>query len=230
MPRGESLPVKGSAPRPVWQRDLLLLVLALGLLALWNTPWVWPLKVLVVLFHETGHALATVLTGGEVVALSVSANESGETRSAGGWPLVTLNAGYLGSLGWGCLLLWGSRRATGAQALAAALAFFFLAVALFWVRPILSFGFLLTGSTALMFGTLARWGGDGFAALVLRIIGIFSVLYALGDVVDDVLLRPGAPSDAKFLQERTGIPSLVWGLGWSVISLATLRLFASRLR
>lgn len=233
LPTRSSLRVKSVANGEKgwpWQRDLLLLGIALGLLWAWDTVWVWPLKVLVVLFHETGHALATVATGGEVIQLTVSANESGAVYSAGGWPFVTLNAGYLGSLAWGLVLMYGSKRPRGAQLVSAGLGILFLWIAAFWARPLFSFGFVATLGAATLFGALARWGGYGLAAVVLRIIGIFSVLYALGDVVDDVLMRPGAPSDARFLYERSGIPAIVWGLGWSAISLTMLRVLGPRLR
>jgi hypothetical protein len=56
------------------------------------------------------------------------------------------------------------------------------------------------------------------------------VLYALGDILDDVVLRPGAPSDAAFLAQNTGIPAIVWGVFWLVASIATIKVFARHLR
>jgi hypothetical protein len=105
-----------------------------------------------------------------------------------------------------------------------------VAVAAFWARPVLSFGFAWTLFVALGFAVLARWAPDALARLALRTIGIFSVLYALGDIADDVLLRPGSPSDAAYLAARTGIPALVWGLAWTAVSLATLRMLGPFLR
>ena len=48
-----------------WQ----LIVLTGLIFALWSTPVVVPLKILIVLLHELSHAGMTVLTGGSVESL-----------------------------------------------------------------------------------------------------------------------------------------------------------------
>lgn len=204
-------------------------LVAVGLVWSWNSPLLFPLKLVVVLFHELGHALMAVATGGEVVALQVGADESGLVQSLGGWPILVLNAGYLGSLAWGLLLVGLTRTPRLARGAAAALAVLLVGVALGWTRPVLSFGFVWVLAVAAGFAALARFAPPTAAAVALRVLGLFSVLYALGDVVDDVLLRPGAPSDARFLAERTGIPALVWGVGWTGVSLGALRWWLPRL-
>jgi hypothetical protein len=50
--------------------------------------------------------------------------------------------------------------------------------------------------------------------LVLKTVGITSCLYAVLDILDDVLLRPGIGSDADMLADLTLIPSVVWGVVW----------------
>ncbi|MFN7144243.1 MAG: M50 family metallopeptidase, partial [Myxococcota bacterium] len=59
----------------------VLLAVVLGVYA---APLVYPLRLLTVLLHEGGHAVATVLTGGRVVEIVVNAEESGHTLSSGG--------------------------------------------------------------------------------------------------------------------------------------------------
>ncbi len=188
----------------------------------WNSPLLLPAKWVVVLFHEVGHALAAVATGGEVVSLKVGMDQSGEVLSRGGSRFVTLNAGYLGSLAWGLLCLVMSRTPVGARLAAAGLGVGLGAAALAWARPVFSFGFAWVLVSAAAFGGLARWASAGVLAAVLRVLGVFSMLYAVGDIVDDVLLRPGAPSDAAMLAELTGIPTLVWGLAWTALSLVVM--------
>ncbi len=56
-----------------WQLGLLLVLV----FALWSTPVAIPLKIFVVFLHELSHVIATVLTGGEVLSLSVSADQGG---------------------------------------------------------------------------------------------------------------------------------------------------------
>ncbi|MEQ9673608.1 MAG: M50 family metallopeptidase, partial [Roseovarius indicus] len=68
-----------------------------GLIALlWQTPVVMPLKLLVVFLHELSHAVATVLTGGSVVGMSLDPMQGGSVTARGGWRFVILSAGYLG--------------------------------------------------------------------------------------------------------------------------------------
>lgn len=197
-----------------------LVIAGFAFVLLWDQAWLAPLRLFVVLLHESGHALATVLTGGEVLALTVGLDESGAVLSRGGWELLILNSGYLGSLLWGRALLALAFRAPKPTTIG--LGVFFLAAALLWARPLVSFGFVWTAICGAALLTLGRWASARVLTPVLASLGVFSLLYALGDVVSDVLLRPGAPSDARFLAERTGVPTLVWGLGWTVISLWVL--------
>jgi len=59
---------------------------------------------LVIAFHEFGHAFACVLTGGRVKSISLDPREGGVTHMLGGRNAVTLPAGYLGSSLIGALL------------------------------------------------------------------------------------------------------------------------------
>jgi hypothetical protein len=68
---------------------------------LWHTVFLFPLRCFVVLVHETGHALAAILTGAQVDHLVVRPDESGEVLYRGGWPVVVSAAGYVGSSGLG---------------------------------------------------------------------------------------------------------------------------------
>ncbi len=55
---------------------------------------------------------------------------------------------------------------------------------------------------------------------VLKTIGLTSCMYAVLDILDDVLKRPGIGSDADMLAQHTLIPGVVWGAVWIVISVA----------
>jgi hypothetical protein len=61
---------------------------------------------LVIAFHEFGHAFAAVCTGGKVVGITLDPREGGETRMLGGKSGITLPAGYLGSSLIGALLIF----------------------------------------------------------------------------------------------------------------------------
>jgi len=61
---------------------------------------------LVIAFHEFGHAITCVLTGGHVKSISLDPREGGVTHMQGGKNAVTLPAGYLGSSLIGALLIF----------------------------------------------------------------------------------------------------------------------------
>lgn len=200
-----------------------LVALGVILLFFWDAPAVWPLKILVVLFHELGHAAAALITGGSVVSIGLEPNQGGVTYTRGGNAFLVLNAGYLGSLLAGAVLLFASRRAKSARWGVRALGAVLGLATLLWIRPLWSFGFAFAVLTTLAVLALSRWASDFVAQLALRVVGVFSVLYALWDVRSDVLSgRDVAVSDATMLAELTWIPAPVWGVAWLAAGLAIL--------
>lgn len=186
---------------------------------LWDTWWVYPLKMLVVLFHELSHGMAAIATGGSIAGIELLAREGGLCRTLGGNRFLTLSAGYLGSLLWGGLILIAAARSRVDQAVTTILGALLLLVALAWVRPIVSFGFLF----ALVAGALLLLAGlrapERFNDYLLKVIGLTSMLYAVLDIKDDVLDRPHLlESDAAMLAQQTGLPTLFWGVAWIVIA------------
>ena len=61
---------------------------------------------LVIAFHEFGHAITACCTGGRVKSISLDPHEGGVTHMQGGISAVTLPAGYLGSSIIGALLIF----------------------------------------------------------------------------------------------------------------------------
>lgn len=59
---------------------------------------------LVIAFHEFGHAITACCTGGRVESISLDPHEGGVTHMRGGKQAITLPAGYLGSSLIGALL------------------------------------------------------------------------------------------------------------------------------
>ncbi len=213
----------GRAQPPCWAALAGWLALVLLIAWFWHSPVFFPLRILVVLFHECGHGLAAVLTGGEVLEIGLSANEGGTCLTRGGWSFVVLNAGYLGSLVCGLLLLALSRGRRAPRGLVLALGALVLSVTVLLLRPLLSFGFLygaLAGGALLALGL---WAPPWINWILLRLVGSFSVLYALLDIRDDVFAaRPGSLSDASALAAMTGIPAVLWGVVWGLVALGLL--------
>lgn len=87
-----------------WQFRYYLLCTGLALV-FWDTPLIKPFRFFVVLVHEVNHAVAALITGGEVLEIRTHWDESGHTRTKGGFfPLISA-AGYVGSALWGALLV-----------------------------------------------------------------------------------------------------------------------------
>jgi len=188
--------------------------------ALWQTPAVLPLKLLVVFFHEASHAVAIIATGGEVVTLSVSLDQGGFVLSRGGNRFVALTAGYLGSLVVGLGLLIAATRTAADRKVMAICGAMTLLIAGLYVREVfaLAFGFG-TGAVTLL---MARYLGHHANDLGLRVIGLASLIYVPYDIFSDTIARSGLQSDARMLAEEFGGTTVMWGGIWLVISLAMI--------
>lgn len=196
----------------------------------WDSPFLFPIRMFVVLLHELGHATAAVLTGGSVLRIELLYAEGGAAFTVGGSRFLILNAGYLGSLLFGCLLLLASRSVKLVTPVVSLVALVTVFVTLIYLRPLLSFSFLYGVGASVALGALVKYAPASVQQLVLRFLGLFSCLYALFDIRDDVLNfdRLGSVSDATMLAGLTGIPAPVWGFGWFAGSV--LFLFAMRRR
>jgi hypothetical protein len=179
---------------------------------LWWSPVIYPLKLFVVLLHETSHALMALATGGRVDRLIITADQGGICYCPGGNAFLTLSAGYLGSLLWGALILILARAHRPApRNTTTAMGVAVLALTALFVRN--AFGVLFGA----LFGAALvalRGAGRTVHVLVLTALGLTSCLYALLDIKSDVLDRPHLPSDAFMLAQMTGIPTAVWGVLW----------------
>jgi hypothetical protein len=191
-----------------------------AVLLLWDSFVVYPFRIFVVFLHEISHGLAAVLTGGAIVSIGLSFDEGGVCRTRGGWPFLILQAGYLGSLLWGALFLVLGERHTRARSVIAAIGLFTLAVTLVFVRTPFGFGYGLVAGA--LFLAVAAKLPAAVSELLLAAIGATSALYAVWDIASDVLFRHSAASDASALAQLTGVPAVVWGLLWVLVSLAVL--------
>lgn len=208
----------GQLIRGHWQ----LICLTLAVVLLWQSPAVYPLRLLTVFLHELSHAAATLLTGGEVVSLSVNAQEGGLVVSRGDNRFVTLTAGYLGSLLIGAALFLIALRTRWDRATLGLLGALMLLVAALHVREAFALGFTLA-TGALMLGA-ARYLSLPLNDLILRVIGLTSMIYAPLDIYSDTISRSYLRSDARMLAEEFGGPTLLWGGIWLIVSLGVIAL------
>lgn len=199
-----------------WQ----LLLLTASVFALWQTPVVVPLKILIVFFHEVSHAIATVLTGGDVVSLSISADQGGLVMSRGGNRFITLTAGYLGSLMIGMALLLAATRTNADRTVMAICGVVTLVIAGLYVRELFALAFTVGTGIAML--SMARYLGHHANDLILRVIGLTSVIYVPYDIFSDTIARSNLRSDARMLAEEFGGTTIMWGGLWLIISLGVV--------
>jgi hypothetical protein len=198
-----------------WTGFLVLCVIYLALAFLWNTVWVYPLKLFVVLLHEASHGLTALATGGRIVEIRVFPEEAGVTVTTGGNAFLITSSGYVGSMLFGAAILLVATRTRLSQWLALLLGVASAAVAL-RCMPREGCEFAAACGVALAaLSPLPRW----VSAFVLRVIGVTSCLYAIVDIKNDVFDRPGAPSDATALAAMTHVPAFAWGAAWIAVSL-----------
>lgn len=206
--------------RGVRTTALLIGTLLISLL-LWDTFLLYPLRLLIVLVHESGHAAAAVLTGGQVHGIEISANESGLARTSGGSRFLILNAGYLTSALFGALLLRLIGSPTARKFALESLGVLLVIVGVIWVRDLFTWLFCgLVAAALILLGLKATAQVETF---VVGLIASTSSLYALFDIRSDVLSfgamsSAASVSDAARLAEMTGIPAVVWGGAWIALS------------
>lgn len=199
-----------------WQ----LLILISAVIALWQTPVLIPLKLLVVFLHEFGHAVTIWLTGGEVVSLSINTSQGGEVTSRGGNRFLSLSAGYLGSLLFGVALLLAALRSKADRWFLVLFGLVMIAVTL--LNTPLGFAWVFGLATGAVMIAIARFLPHEASDLVLRLIGLTSMIYVPYDIFSDTIARSALRSDARMLAEEFGGTTMMWGGLWLVISMAAI--------
>lgn len=211
-----------TVPAPGWEvagtTALFALVVAATSFAGGRRSAFYGINVLGTMFHEGGHALVSLLTGGDVFRVAITGAESGETRlrntSALADVLATA-AGYamppLAGLGAAALLHRGFVAAV--LILTTAVMVFLL----LFTRDLLTFVLVVAVGTitycALRFAPGWLRSGVAYAEAWLLLTSELGGLRAL------VLNRfgtgfRGQQDDAAALARHTGIPALVWIAGW----------------
>ncbi len=202
------------------RKILALVFIMVPIVLLWNTPVVYPLKILVVFFHEISHGLASILTGGKMITIELSHHQGGACMTLGGNRFIILSAGYLGSLLWGGIILTAAARTRFDRAITALLGASIVIVGILYVRPIIGFGFafsLIIGASLVAF---ARYLPEAANDVLLKVIGLTSCLYAVLDIVSDGISRDIPMSDANALGDMIFLPGWLVSIVWLIVAIA----------
>ncbi|KIQ70672.1 Peptidase [Wenxinia marina DSM 24838] len=157
-----------------------------------------------------------------MVRLTVDLRQGGHAITAGGSRFLILSAGYLGSLLIGAAIFLAAHRGRSDRAVLAGLGVLLGGVALWAVRDMI--GFALCAAAALAMLAAARFLPVAAADLILRLIGLTSLIYVPLDIFDDTLRRSGEISDARLLATEIGGATVVWGALWLAVSLVVIAL------
>jgi hypothetical protein len=231
-------------PPPMSRTTLLLCVLAAAGVSLfaWDTLPLYPFRLLVTLMHESGHAVATKLVGGDVTSVTISPTQGGLTLSS--YPdslwraMVVTSAGYVGSAIAGAVLLATAGRMRSGKLILYGLAVWMALVALLWVplRPrdiggavahasgfassdgLFTLAFI--AGTALALALVAHFGALGFRRMLIVFIATLSCLAALQDIRGLFGYGlTGSSSDADAMGRLTHLPAGLWAAIWMLMAL-----------
>jgi hypothetical protein len=206
-----------------------------------------PLRLVVTLVHEAGHAITATLLGGDVASVTVNRYGGGLMRSRSTDPSTTYqvlvaSSGYVGTAIVGATMLELSRRLRGGRVALAALAVIVAAIGVAWVP----WHFEPDGLTA---RATRSSSGDGrftifvCAAAVLLLVAlavqpltrlrraavlVLATCLCLGAVEDLQLLldisRLGGHSDAASAAAVTPLSSWMWAVIWMLLGLVACAL------
>lgn len=190
----------------------------------------YPLRLIVTSAHEMGHALAAIVTGGQVREIAIYPDGSGVTWSAGGNRLITASAGYVGSTLFGCVLLILAQRARWHAIVVGGLMLYFGVFTFLFARNPLAIALGLGVLIGLWALSRSRLSGAALYFL-LDFIALSSCLYSLNDFLDLIKFSTGyalatGKTDAEALAELTRLPAVAWALGWGAVSVLAAGLSA----
>jgi len=197
------------------------------IMILWHMPYIkailYPFKMVTVAFHEFGHAITALCTGGKVKSIKLDPNEGGATQMVGGVDCITLPAGYLGSAFFGGIMVFCGFNLLASKILGGFLAFCLL-LTLWWARnwlariiAVVFIGLIIAGYFIL--------NGEVLRYFVL-FMGVMSALYSIWDILEDLVFRKVNESDASKFAKLCPLccPAQCWGCIWWCISMICLLL------
>jgi len=196
-------------------------------LAVSLTPWagiiLYPFKLFTTWVHECSHAVATLVVGGQVSAITIRPDTSGLTESlipAGRLSQgIVASAGYLGAAAVGCLLMAATRVEKWAHRILLGLGIFMLITLVVWMRNVFGAVMVLIWGAVLI--ALARGGVDRAKRFFLGFLAIQVALNAVYDIRVLFLIGRGQ-SDAATMQRLFLLPSWFWACTWMLLSVGTL--------
>ncbi|MEW6507544.1 MAG: M50 family metallopeptidase [Bacteroidota bacterium] len=195
----------------------MLSLITIAVLLLWETPIIYPIKLMVILFHEISHGFAAILTGGKVIDLSIELDLSGVCHIEDGNQIAIASAGYIGSFLFGMILFYSSLNRIFSKVF---LPVIFGLIIIFLINSSKNeYLILITSGLVLLLLLIIFVLPSLISDIVLKTLGIISCFYIVLDIKQDIFDSTDYYSDAYILAELTGINQMFWGLLWLVIAI-----------
>lgn len=182
----------------------------------------YPMKMFVVAMHESSHAIATLLTGGEIKGFTMYPEQGGKVDSLiiDGRQWIVAMSGYLGSLVIGIFLLHFSSISEKDEYIVLGLAIWMLIFTVLYFSDMYTLGFGIVSS--LILGVIFLVKQNILSDLLLKFVGLFSVIYVPHDIFDDTISRSHLKSDAYLMSQHLGLTTNIWGWIWLILSILVI--------
>ena len=216
------------------QRIALLVILGIGSIMLWNTPFgallLYPFTILTTWFHEMGHGLAVIMMGERFDHLVIYPDGSGVAVSEVSTSRNVLQdaiiaaGGPIGPALAGAALIASSRTLKGTRIALTVLGVVLLASTVIWVRSLTGWLVLpLSGLAILAIARSANPAQQRFAIQLLGVQACISVWAQFGYLFTEGGTLGGVPqvSDTQAIAQALLLPYWFWGV---VLSLANIAL------
>lgn len=191
-----------------------------------------PLNQFATLVHEMSHAIACLMTGGFVKGMTIVADGAGHgglTMSQGGIPFIHVQAGYVGTAIFGCLLVYLSQFHRLSKGILVGIGSLIAMASVFFILPTLLSPSFAQGLFSLLWGvamaTATIYAGlklkDSKANLVVLFLAIYTAmdsLRAIGIVMSVTLFGSTVWSDATVMEHLYVLPAIFWSFLWATLS------------
>jgi hypothetical protein len=189
----------------------------------WGPLVLYPFRLFTTWVHECGHAVMTLLVGGQVNSIVIERSAAGVTSSLVPASRVAqglvASAGYMGATIVGCALMTAARRKTSAHRILWTIGAFMLVTLVIWMRN--PFGVVVVLVWSVVLVALSRQGSGPLSWFVLSLVAVQVALDSVYDI-RVLFLVHGGHSDAETMSRLFLLPSWVWASLWMVMSVGLL--------